>query len=161
AQAVGAWMRAPGEIGALLVETKSGRRAALGRMFIDASGDADLSAHAGAPFEKGAAGADMMYPSTMFRVNGVDAARAGDIINRFVELMAQAEKDGRRFARRTPIIRPQKNPTEWRANVTQLANADGTPVDGTDALQLSAAELEGRRHIADFIGFLREYAPGF
>ncbi|MBX3607637.1 MAG: FAD-dependent oxidoreductase [Piscinibacter sp.] len=161
AQAVGVSMQAPGEIGALLVETKSGRRALLARLFIDASGDADLSAHAGAPFEKGASGTEMMYPSTMFRVNGVDAARAGDIYHRFGALMEQAEKDGHRFARRTPIIRPQKNPTEWRANVTQLANPDGSPVDGTDALQLSAAELEGRRQIADFIGFLRGYAPGF
>jgi hypothetical protein len=161
AQAVGAWMRSPQEIGALLVETKSGRRAIRGRVFVDASGDADLSAHAGVPFEKGTSGEDMMYPSTMFRVNGVDAARAGDIYNRFGALMQEAEKHGRRFPRRTPIIRPQKNPMEWRANVTQLANADGTPVDATDALQLSAAEAEGRRQIADFIGFLREYAPGF
>ena len=161
AQSVGAWMRAPGEIGALLVETKSGRGALVGRLFVDASGDADLCAFAGVPFEKGTSGADMMYPSTMFRVNGVDAERAGNIFERFGALMEQASKDGYRFARRTPIIRPQKNPSEWRANVTQLANPDGTPVDGTDALQLSAAELEGRRQIADFIGFLRAYAPGF
>ena len=38
----------------------------------------------------------------------------------------------------------EKNPTEWRANVTQLANPDGSPVDATDAAQLSAAELQGR-----------------
>ena len=161
AQAVGVWMRTSSEIGALLVETKSGRRAIRGRVFIDASGDADLAAHAGAPFEKGTSGADMMYPSTMFRVNGVDAARAGDVYNRFAALMLEAEKHGHRFPRKTPIIRPQKNPTEWRANVTQIANPDGSPVDCTDALQLSAAEAEGRRQIASFIGFLREYAPGF
>jgi hypothetical protein len=161
AQAVGAWMRTSREIGALLVETKSGRRAIRGRVFIDASGDADLAAQAGAPYEKGTSGEDMMYPSTMFRVNGVDAARAGDVYNRFGALMQEAEKHGHRFPRKTPIIRPQKNPTEWRANVTQIANPDGSPVDCTDALQLSAAEAEGRRQIAGFIGFLREYAPGF
>jgi hypothetical protein len=103
----------------------------------------------------------MMYPSTMFRVNGVDPVRAGDAWNHFGRLMEEAEARGRRFARRMPIIRPQKNPVEWHANVTQLANADGTPVDGTDAWQLSAAELEGRRQIHDFMGFLRESAPGF
>ena len=44
------------EISALLVETKSGRRAVLGRVFIDGSGDGDLAAWAGAPFEIGGPG---------------------------------------------------------------------------------------------------------
>ncbi len=161
AQAVGVVMNAPGEIGALLVETKSGRQAITARLFIDCSGDGDLAAHAGAPFEKGTDGHGMMYPSTMFRVNGVDAARAGDAWNHFGRLQAEAEAKGRKFARRSPIIRPQKNPMEWRANVTQLANPDGTPVDGTDALQFSRGEVEGRRQIVDFFRFLRESAPGF
>ena len=164
AQAVGVVLTAPGRIDALLLETKSGRQAVRGRVFIDCSGDGDLAAQAGAPFEKGRSGSggeDMMYPSTMFRIHGVDAVRAGDAWNHFGTWMAQAERDGHRFARKSPIIRPQKNPAEWRANVTQLANADGSPVDGTDALQLSAAEVEGRRQIAQFLQFLRGYAPGF
>ncbi|MEY3664447.1 MAG: hypothetical protein RLZZ153_629 [Pseudomonadota bacterium] len=164
AQAVGVLMNSPGDIKALLVETKSGRQAILGKVFIDCSGDGDLAAHAGAPFEKGKDSAekeDMMYPSTMFRVHGVDAAKAGDAWNHFGTLMEKAERDGKRFPRKTPIIRPQKNPAEWRANVTQLANADGSPVDGTDARQLSEAEVLGRRQIMEFFSFLRSYAPGF
>ncbi len=161
AQAVGVAMKGPGEIAALLVETKSGRYAVQGRLFIDCSGDGDLAAHAGAPFEKGTDGHGMMYPSTMFRVNGVDPVRAGDAWNHFGRLMDEAAAKGRKFPRKSPIIRPQKNPAEWRANVTQLANATGGPVDGTDALQLSAAEVEGRRQIVDFFEFLRGSAPGF
>lgn len=161
ATAVGAVMDGPDRIDALLVETKSGRAALRARVFIDCSGDGDLAAWAGVPYDKGRDGLGMMYPSTMFRVNGVDPVRAGDAWNHFGRLMDEAEARGRRFARRMPIIRPQKNPVEWRANVTQLANADGTPVDGTDAWQLSAAEVEGRRQIHDFMGFLRECAPGF
>ncbi len=165
AQAVGVLMHSPNQIGAMLIETKSGRQAVLGRIFIDCSGDGDLAAHAGVPFEKGkdanGGGDDMMYPSTMFRINGVDPVKAGDAWNHFGPLMEQAERRGRKFPRKTPIIRPQKNPAEWRANVTQLANAEGGPVDGTDALQLSAAEVQGRQQIVDFFGFLRESAPGF
>ena len=157
AWAAGVLMRDEHTIDALLVETKSGRGAITAQLFIDCSGDADLSAAAGAPFDKD----ELLYPSMMFRINGVDAGRAGDAWNHFGRLMAEAEARGRRFARRTPIIRPQKNPSEWRANVTQLANADGSAVDGTDAWQLSAAEVEGRRQIVDFMSFLRSDAPGF
>ncbi|MEO8247765.1 MAG: FAD-dependent oxidoreductase [Burkholderiales bacterium] len=161
AQAVGVVMNSPKEIGALLIETKSGRQAVLGRTFIDCSGDGDLSAHAGVPFEKGTSGQDMMYPSTMFRVNNVDPARFGKDFRLFDRLMDEAAAKGRKFARKTPIIRPQKNPNEWRANVTQLANPDGSPVDGTDAVQLSRGEVEGRRQIVDFFRFLKDCAPGF
>ena len=165
AQAVGVIMNNPNEIGAVLIETKSGRYAVVAKTFIDCSGDADLAAHAGVSFEKGKGpngqGHDMMYPSTMFRVNGVDPVRAGDAFNHFGRLMDEAEKLGRKFPRKSPIIRPQKNHAEWRANVTQLANADGSPVDGTNAAQLSDAEVQGRRQIVDFFQFLRESAPGF
>ena len=161
ARLVGVVMNSPSEIHAVLIETKSGRYAVRAKTFIDCTGDGDLAALAGVPFEKGTSARDMMFPSTMFRVNGVDAEVAGDAYDRFGHLMNEAEKTGRRFPRKTPIIRPQKNPSEWRANVTQLANADGHPVDGTDAAQLSAAEVEGRRQIVDFFQFLRESAPGF
>ena len=160
-RAVGVSLSSARQLQALLLETKSGRCAVRAQRFIDCSGDGDLFAQAGVRFEKGETGADMMYPSSMFRVQGVDAAQAGDAWNHFGEWMAQAEAKGRRFPRKSPIIRPQKNPSEWRANVTQLSRANGEPIDGTDVLQLSAAELQGRAQIVDFLGFLREYAPGF
>ena len=114
AHACGVVMKSDNEIAAILIETKSGRQAVIGKVFIDCSGDGDLSAHAGAPFEKGSDGHEMMYPSTMFRVNNVDPVRAGDAYNHFGRLMDEAQARGRKFARKTPIIRPQKNPVEWR-----------------------------------------------
>jgi len=148
-------------IEAVIVETKSGRGAIRARQFIDCTGDGDVAAHAGAPYEKGADGRDMMYPSTMMRLGGVDPVRAGEAWQAVAERMRAAEARGERFARQGPILRPQKNPTEWRANVTQLARPDGGPVDGTDAWQLSAAESEGRRQAARFLDFLRRDMPGF
>jgi hypothetical protein len=44
---------APGRIAALLVETKSGRRAHRAQQFVDCSGDADLAHFAGVPYELG------------------------------------------------------------------------------------------------------------
>src|SRR5687767_10586079 len=46
----GCVMEPEGTIRALIVETKSGRAAIVGRVFIDCSGDGDLAAWAGAPF---------------------------------------------------------------------------------------------------------------
>lgn len=157
----GVVMREPAHIDAALLETKSGRVAVRARQFIDCTGDGDVAAYAGAPYEKGTDGHTMMYPSTMMRIGGVDDARAGQAWLHVAEHMRTAEARGQRFARRGPILRPQKHPGEWRANVTQLARTDGGPVDGTDAAQLSAAEREGRRQGADFLRFLRRDVPGF
>ena len=78
ALAAGVVMHDADRIDALLVETRSGRRAIRAQTFIDASGDGDLFAWAGAPWEKGDAQGELLYPTLMFRVGGVDDARAGE-----------------------------------------------------------------------------------
>ena len=161
AVAAGVVMDGERRVQALLVETKSGRRAILGRSFIDASGDGDLAAWAGAPWVKGDGQGNMLYPSTMFRVNGVDAERAGSAWEVIPKMMAKAEAEGRyKFPRKGAIVRPQKSGIEWRVNLTQLANREGNAMDGIDAVELSDAEVLGRRQIAAVAGFLRE-VPGF
>jgi hypothetical protein len=152
-----------GALAAVIVETRSGRRAITARQVVDCSGDADIAHLAGVPFELGDGQGDALYPSTMFRIGRVDAARAQAAIGEFKAidaLMAQAA-DRYDFPRRGAILRPQRNPSEWRANVTQLRNAKGTAVDATDAVQLSAAEVEGRRQIVEYMRFLRAEVPGF
>jgi glycine/D-amino acid oxidase-like deaminating enzyme len=161
ALAAGVVMADGHRVHALLVETKSGRYAVVGRAFIDASGDGDLAAWAGVPFELGDGAGNMLYPSTMFRLNGIDPDRAGKAWEVIPGLMLRAEAEGRyRFPRKTPIVRPQKSGIEWRVNLTQLANRDGNAMNGTDARELSDAEMLGRRQIAQVAGFLRE-VPGF
>ena len=148
-------------IAALALETKSGRVAVKGRAFIDCSGDGDLAAFSGAAWEKGDAHGHLLYPSTMFRMNGVDPQRAGEAWKTIPALMAQAEAAGRhKFPRKGAIVRPQKSDIEWRVNVTQLANEQGHALDGTDARELSRAEAIGRRQVAGVAKFLKE-VPGF
>src|SRR6266404_2293462 len=59
-------------VNALVVETKAGRQAVCADIFIDCSGDGDLAAWAGARFEVGDNAGSMLYPSMMFRLNGID-----------------------------------------------------------------------------------------
>ena len=149
-------MAADDRIDALLIETKSGRYAVRGEIFIDGSGDGDLAAWAGVPYEVGDGLGNMLYPSTMFRINGVDPDKAG----RAWELIPTLDGRGRkvravRFPRKKPIVRPQRNPIEWRANLTQIKNPDGSAVSGIDAEQLSYGEVEGRRQCWDVFQFIK------
>ena len=162
AAAVGMVKRGDREIDALLVESKSGRAAIRGRMFIECSGDGDLAAWAGAPFELGDGAGNMLYPSTMFRINGVDPIKAGRAWEDIPRLMEEAERrDGRKFPRKGAIVRPQKNPIEWRANLTQIKKPDGSAVSGLDAEEMSQGEIEGRRQCWEVFEFIRGTAPGF
>lgn len=155
------------QISALIVETKSGRQAIRAPRFIDCSGDADVANFADVPFELGDGHGSALFPSTMFRVGHVDARRALAAVGEFKAINAlmaqsQAREPGRyKFPREGAILRPQKNPTEWRANVTQIRNVHGNAMDATDARQLSDGELEGRRQITEFFRFLRNEVPGF
>jgi hypothetical protein len=157
---VGVVMADETTIDAVLIESKSGRAAVRGRVFVDASGDADVAAWAGVPFEKAP---NLLFPSLMFRINAVDAAAAGPAPWKTVErLMEEAEAAGsHRFPRKKPIVRPQRNPLEWRANLTQLSNADGTAIDGTDVEQLTRGELQGRRQVFEVFDFIKHRTPGF
>lgn len=164
AWAAGVAMEAGGaHVDALIVETKSGRRALRAREFVDCSGDGDLAHFAGVPCELGDGQGDALYPTTMFRIGNVDAARAQEAVGRFgaIDALMDAAAGRYAFPRRGAILRPQRNPREWRANVTQLRNAQGRAVDATDARQLSAAETEGRRQIVEYMRFLRAEVPGF
>jgi hypothetical protein len=160
ALAVGVAMQDARTIDSLILETRSGRVAVRARIFIDASGDGDLAAFAGVPYELGDGAGNMLYPSTMFRVNGVDHARAKDAWATIPGLMQEAEARGMRFPRKGAIVRPQKHPSEWRVNITQLKNDDGSAIDGTDARQISDGEMQGRRQVMQTFAFLKTL-PGF
>jgi hypothetical protein len=148
-------------IHALVVETKAGRQAVLANIFIDCSGDGDLAAWAGAPFEVGDNEGHMLYPSMMFRLNGVDPEKAGEAWRTIPALMEEAEAKGtRKFPRKGAIVRPQRSRIEWRVNFTQLKRADGSAINGLEPDDLTRGEIDGRRQAIEAFEFLRT-VPGF
>jgi hypothetical protein len=58
-------------------------------------------------------------------------------------------------------VRPQRNPIEWRANLTQIKTPEGRAVSGIDAREFSYGEIEGRRQCWDVFSFIKEVTPGF
>lgn len=157
----GAVMHDASRIDALMVETKASRQAVRAEIFIDASGDGDLAAWAGARFEVGDNAGSMLYPSMMFRLNGIDPDKAGDAWRTIPALMEAAEAAGtHRFPRKAAIVRPQRSQIEWRVNFTQLARADGAAINGLEPDDLTRGEIEGRRQALTAFNFLRT-VPGF
>ncbi|MFB9071617.1 FAD-dependent oxidoreductase [Citricoccus parietis] len=159
--AVGLLMKDDAHIDAVIVETKEGRFALRARFVIDASGDADVAYWSGAEFEKSPPN-EMLYPSTMFRINNVDGARAGAAWKTLPQMMDAAVAAGREpFPRRGAIVRPQRDDIEWRANATQLRTPEGLALDGTRIEDLSAGEIQGRQQAQEVFEFIRDNHAGF
>ncbi len=148
-------------INALFVETKAGRQAIRADVFIDCSGDGDLAAWAGAPYEVGDNAGHMLYPSMMLRLNGIDPVKAGEAWRTIPQLMEKAEAKGtHKFPRKAAIVRPQRHDIEWRVNFTQLKRADGSAINGLEPDDLTRGEIDGRRQALAAFEFLRT-VPGF
>lgn len=152
-----------GLIQAVVLQTRSGRGAVRARQVIDASGDADVAALSSAAYTLGDGQGNMLYPSTMFRVGQVDSQRALAAVGQFgaIDQLMASVSERYAFARRGAILRPQRNPSQWRVNVTQLRNATGRAVDATDAWQLSEAEMQGAAPDRRVHGFFAQRGPRF
>src|SRR4051794_40089568 len=133
-------------IHALMAETKAGRQAVRAETFIDCSGDGDLAAWAGARYEIGDNNGSMLYPSMMFRLNGIDPEKAGEAWRTIPALMEQAEAAGtHHFPRKAAIVRPQRSAIEWRGGVFPHARPGGGAVQGVGGGGLAGGGKGGRR----------------
>ena len=147
-----------GAIRGVIVEHKGGREAILARLVIDASGDGDVAALAGAPFEKGDEEGRLQAPTMVFDMGGVDVKRAMEfpepqIRSLLTEVTAAGEFN---FPRLSGSFSPIPQPGKVHVNMSRVAG-----VDGTDPWSLTAGHLEGRRQVDQFAKFLVKYVPGF
>ena len=147
----------------LIVESKSGRGAIQGKIFIDCSGDGDLGYYASVPFDKGNSEGKVQYPTLIFRVHNVNneaaITKGKPILN---QLLKEANESGKwNFPRVFGMLFPQTHVGEWRVNITQIAKPNGEPPDGTNLFDLTFAEIEGRRQVENIFRFIKENVPGF
>ncbi|WP_346237519.1 FAD-dependent oxidoreductase [Niabella insulamsoli] len=169
------------ELRGVIIESKAGREAILGKVVIDCSGDADVAFKAGVPCEFGNESGGVQPPTLMFCLGGVDTEKLRlsiaseprtyltDFIpaeyfgqnNQFVlvgmrNLINQARKNGLDLpTERTILITGLRKGEVW-VNMTRVNG-----VDGTDPASLTEGEIIGRKQIDDIQRYLISYVPGF
>jgi len=145
-----------GSIRGVAVQTRSGRLALAARVWVDATGDAELARMAGCPTRIGDA---IQYPSMMFTMQHVDLPAALGALRDLPRILDEHFARGR-LPRKGGNLIPTGRPGEVLVALSRL-EIDGRPVDGSDAAELTWAELAGRRQVAMLADFLRRSVPGF
>lgn len=148
-------MEGPAVRGAI-VESKSGREAVLARIVVDATGDGDVAARAGAPFEKGRDGDGLLQPATtFFKCLNVDWPTAWAYARTHgAELAARAmEEVGQDF-----VLVGTDNYLHQEETYFNCLHEHG--VDGTSRADISRAAPALRRKMWNNLAILRRHVPG-
>lgn len=167
------------------VFSKSGRERFTCRRLVDCSGDGDAAVSLAARFESGDSEGLPQAVTMMFDMGGVDLHRALEYVRdhpdqmRFPQLPADA--DPARLAEGIvsvagyyDLVAEARSRGEYdcpgdlifyigrphRGEVTFNTTHIGG-IDGTDADDLTRAEVEGRRQMMSVAAFARKYVPGF
>ncbi len=147
-----------GRIDAVRLWNKGGESVVEAGAFVDASGDADLCAMAGVPYEDARSTPNLQSLSTIFRVANVDVERAAAMPkDELWALMRRAAESG---GYRLPRLEGSWHRTP-HAGVVTVHMTRVPMVDATDPRQLTQAEIEGRRQVQEYHRFLRNLVPGF
>jgi len=152
-------VREDGLVQALVVRGRDGEFAVRAGTVVDASGDADVCALAGAPYEYDRE--SLQFPTAMFRMGGVDAAAAGRLGREDIrELLERAVAEGADLPRTSGGIYSVREGIV-HLNITRVAEPDGSPPDVLDPEALTRAEFEGRRQAERYLEVFRRYVPGY
>lgn len=144
------------EIAGVVAESKSGRQAFLGKVVIDATGDGDIAARAGAPFAMGREGDGLLQPmTTFFKCLNMDwpAARRyveahyGELVRRAVEEVGN------------PFVLPGTD-SYLHKEETYFNCLHRHEVDGTRREDISRAATDLRKMMWGNLEILRRHVPG-
>ncbi|MHA1192615.1 MAG: FAD-dependent oxidoreductase [Promethearchaeota archaeon] len=164
----------------VIIESKSGRQAILANQIIDATGDADVAHHAGAPFRKSPKN-ELMEVTVNFGCSGVNIGKfiMWVYLNRskFGDWGETSGKEEEFFT--TYLTDPFKKAQEageipkditiesyWgcytdAGEINSFNGIHMKNIDPTDVWDLTKAEIEGRKRVMMAINALKKYTPGF
>ena len=152
----------------VVFETKSGPIVAAAKVIVDCTGDGDISAFSGAPFEIGRSRDRMVQPMTLmflmenfvferfknYVLSNPDLWRGVEGVSK---LMRQATAKGELNVPRNNILMFRNvHPNCVLINSTRVLDTLGTNV-----WDLTRAEMVARNQVAQLTNFFRKYVPGF
>jgi len=139
-----------GNVQGAITLSKSGRQAILSKVVIDATGDGDIFASAGAAFHEAQRGIGLP-----FRMGGVNIEKARQFQKenspKYKELMDEVRSRGGFAGIGAPAV--HQGVIWW--------NNWGNVLDALDVTHLTRAEIEAREAIMTTVTFLKENLPGF
>ncbi len=156
------------DISTVFFHSKSGPIAVQAYCVVDCTGDGDVAALAGAPFEIGRVHDGLTQPMTLyFRMVGFQRPAFMEYIKNHPEqwygvfglwsLIEKATAEGRlKLPREDLLMFATPHPEEVSVNSTRVLNKLAT-----DVFDLTSAEWESRRQADQVSEFLKEYVPGF
>ncbi len=142
-----------GKVKGVICDTKNGREAIMGDVVIDATGDLDVAASAGALHTGG-----NYIMTTVFRLGGVDTVAAERFEREESQKYAELDRKIKKVLGgswgywwlKTPL------PGVVWCNCPHMAGLDGLRVE-----DLTRAEIQGRKHIHALVDYVRREMPGF
>ena len=146
----------------VLADTKTGRKAFLGRFVVDGTGDGDVAAAAGLPYEFGRKSDGRVQGMTMmYNVSGVDAhevSRNEAEAERVVQLMKDLRDRGEfpqffEFAAKSYLTFGRDPGVSY--NMCPVA---GNPLD---ELELTRCSVQARKQVLQYVDLWRREMPGF
>ncbi len=140
-----------------VVANKSGLRQILAKVVIDSSGDGDVAFRAGGVFEDWRS-VPVQSLTTTFRLGNVDVDQARQVTKKQLwSLMAEAASSNEyHLPRLEGSVHITPYPGIMATNMVRMQLEDPT-----DPIQLSAAEIEGRRQALEYYRFMRDRVPGY
>ena len=130
---------------------------------IDATGDGDIAAKAGAAFVLGRESDHKMQPATlMFKVGGVDTDRAV-FLGSFESTYETPNGELQALAKQH-LPHPAGHILTYRSTLPGVVTCNmtnATGIDGTNAEDLTRATLTCRRQTEAIVRYLRQFVPGY
>ncbi|MBM3861464.1 MAG: FAD-dependent oxidoreductase [Verrucomicrobia bacterium] len=153
-----------GRMSAVIIEDKTGRRAIRAKLFVDATGDADVAHRMGLETYRRE---HVQPPTTCCILRGLKAIKKAHPdfnIHKVVfdKKYPQAIRDGYAWSAAVPgdCGCPPEGPVPGADDLLMLAGTRVHGADCSDADQLTRAEMEGRRQVDSICELLREHFLG-
>ena len=155
-----------GRITEITLANRAGIYRVSGQIFIDCSGDADLTHLAGFSYERAGDISAAQTLTTTFRMVNVDLKERKSITkDKLHELMQEAASEGYELPRREGSDHITTVPNTTATVMTRLdsirKNQDGFESVVEDPFFLTESEMKGREQALEYARFLKDKVPGY